>query len=191
MNASLLAALLCCAVSLPVLAADKPPQKWYAPGPDEEMGPGMDGPRNPGVEKEAMEYLSSQVPGIDEELERMRNDKPMAFHQKFKEYMKAYREPALRDRFIQNIKSEFQVRRLVKSLRQAQGAEKEQLKKDLEKALSDEFDLRLAGHEAKLKKMQDDIAELKSRIDKRRASKSQIVKKRLSELSGETETWEW
>ena len=43
----------------------------------------------------------------------------------------------------------------------------------------------------RLKKMQEEIEKLKARIEKRRSMKSQLVQKRLGELSGDTETWDW
>ncbi|MBI5240804.1 MAG: hypothetical protein HY926_10055 [Elusimicrobia bacterium] len=154
------------------------------------MGPGME-ERNPAVEKEAMDYLKKQVPGIEEDIEKMQQDKPEAFHKMFRGYMFAYHKPELRDKVISKIKSDFQVRRLVRAVRQAKGAEKDKFKVDLEKALSEQFDNNLERMEFKLKKMQEGIADLKTRIDKRRSLKSDIVKKRLGELTGETETWDW
>jgi archaellum component FlaC len=169
---------------------DRPMARARGPHPGGPMGPGRD-ERDPAVEKEAMDYLKKQVPGIDEELERLQKDRPAVFRQKFRQYMTAYREPNRRDEVVQGLKTEFNVRRLVKAVRQAKGDEKEKVKKDLEKALSEQFDSNLARMEARLKKMQETIAELKTRIEKRRAVKSQIVKKRLGELTGEVETWEW
>ncbi|MEI8190627.1 MAG: amino acid--tRNA ligase-related protein [candidate division NC10 bacterium] len=73
------------------------------------------------------------------------------------------------------MKAEFKVRQLMHGAKKAQGAEKETFKKDLEKALGEEFDAKLAGHELKLKKMQDEISQLKARIEKRKAVKDKIV----------------
>ncbi|MCX5795154.1 MAG: hypothetical protein NTY77_06665 [Elusimicrobia bacterium] len=188
----LLASLLASLVLAGQAFAQKPPQRpGPEPGAGEEHGkPGLE-ERNPAVEKEAMEYLKKQIPEIDEELERMQRDKPEVFHQRFRQYMFAYRDPKLRDEFIKGIKSDFEVRRLVQAVRQAKGDDKEKLKKDLEKALSEQFDTNLARMEFKLKRMQEEIGELKTRIDKRRSVKDQIVKKRLGELTGEVETWDW
>lgn len=154
------------------------------------LGPGAED-RNPAAEKEAMDYLKAQVPEMDEELERLQKDRPEIFQQKFRHYMMAYRDPKMRDEVIKGLKSDFQVRRLVKAVREAKGDEKEKVKKDLEKALSEQFDSNLARMEARLKRMQEEIGELKARIEKRRSVKDQIVKKRVGELTGEVETWDW
>jgi hypothetical protein len=154
------------------------------------MGPDLD-ERNPAVEKEAMDYLKSQVPEMDEEIERLQKDRPEVFRQKFRRYMMAYRQPKLRDEVVKGLKTEFKVRRMVKAAREAKGDEKENAKKELGKALSEQFDANLARMETRLKKMQEGISDLKTRIEKRRGLKDQIVKKRLGELTGEVETWEW
>ncbi|MDD5627507.1 MAG: hypothetical protein PHU21_00465 [Elusimicrobia bacterium] len=160
-------------------------------GPREDRGrPGLE-ERNPEAEKEAMDYLKKQVPGIEADIETMQREKPEAFHKLFRGYMFAYHKPELRDQVVRGIKADFQVRHLVKDLRQAKGADKDKLKKDLEKALSEQFDNNLARMEQRLKRMQDEIGDLKTRIDKRRSLKSDIVKKRLGELTGDVETWDW
>ena len=159
-------------------------------GPRGPMGPGMD-ERNPEAEKEAMDYLKKQAPELDEELSRLKKDRPEVFHKQFQRYMIAHRNPKLRDEVIKGLKAEFKVRRLVKAVRDAKGGDKDKLKKDLEGALSEQFDANLARMEARLKKMQETIGDLKARIEKRRGLKDQIVKKRLGEMTGETETGEW
>jgi|GEM_PF-6817280 len=162
----------------------------HAPPAPGAMEPGME-ERNPAAEKEAREYLKSQIPGIETDLDQLRRDKPDMYHQRFRDYMHAYVDPNLREQFVKNLKLDFQVRHLAKAVREAKGAEKDKLKKDLEKALSEQFDSNLARMEFKLKRMQTEITELRTRIDKRRAVKEQIVKKRLGELTGELETWDW
>lgn len=190
----LLASLLASLVLAGQAFAQKPPQ---GPGPEPGVGEehGKPGPgleeRNPAVEKEAMDYLKGQIPEAEGDLEQMQRDRPEAFHQRFRDYMFAYRDPERRDQFVKNLKLDFQVRHLVQALRKTKGQEKDKLKKDLEKALSEQFDTRLAGMEFKLKRMQEEIGDLKTRIDKRRALKEQIVKKRVGELTGEVETWDW
>ncbi len=49
----------------------------------------------------------------------------------------------------------------------------------------------LEPRSARCKKMQEEIEKLKARIEKRRSMKTQLVQKRLGELSGDTETWDW
>ena len=205
MNKAMSAALIISALGLAAGAWAQPQPK----GPDDQQEPGMEDPRqgpmgrrhgpmgpgmqerDPAVEKEAMEYLKKQVPEFDEELKEMKREGPNPSSRKFREYMFAYRDERMREQFVKGLRTEMKVRRLVKAVRQGQGADKEKLKSELEAALSEQFDHNLARMEFRLKKMQEEIGGLKSRIDKRRALKSEIVKKRLGEVTGDVEPWEW
>ena len=142
-------------------------------------------------ESEILEFIGKNNAEMHNALSHARKENPDMFHQKMRELSGMYRDPEIREVFAKNMKVEMKVHKLADQLRQAQGAEKESLKKDLESALLEQFDAKLLAQETQIKKMQAEIGRLKERIAKRRSLKDQIVKKRLSEMSGDVDSWEW
>jgi ParB-like chromosome segregation protein Spo0J len=183
------------AMLAPMLAAAAWAQK--GPGPGKPPQPGMEDERDippggPEGEEQAMEFARENFPPeMVKEIEQMRQEHPDKFRQKLHGMAPILRDPEVKAMFVRGAKAEFEVRRLVQAVKKADAAEKEKLKKELESALNAEFDAKLAGHELKLKKRQEEITNLKSRIEKRRALKDKIVQKRLGEVMGEVESWDW
>lgn len=189
-------ALLCGAVLAPALALSAWAQKGPK-GPPPGMEDDRDLPPKPPMEfdqagaDKLMELLKENAPEIYKDLENLREKAPEKFKHKLFGFGPALHDPEARDSFIRGIKAENQMRKVMQQVKKAKGAEKEALRKDLEKALGEQFDARLAQQELKLKRMQEEIADLKSRIDKRRGLKDKIVQKKASELLGDIESWEW
>jgi len=189
------------AMLAPMLAGAAWAQKGPGPGPDQdkEPPPGMEDERKmPPLppeaakdEEQARGFIRENIPEMQEEVEHLRRDNPQKYFHKLRELGPMLKDHEAREMLKRNMKAEFKVRQLVQGAKKAQGAEKETLKKDLEKALGEEFDAKLAGHELKLKKMQDEISQLKARIEKRKAVKDKIVQKRLGEMMGDVESWDW
>lgn len=144
-----------------------------------------------GNHKEVLGYFKDSHPEMHQELSRSPSGRSRGFRGKMREMMPLLKDPETRELVKRNMAAEFKTRKLAERMSKATGKEKESLKSDLEKSVSELFDAKLSAQEARLKKMQEKIAGLKEKIDKRRSLKAQIVKKRLSELSGETESWEW
>jgi len=178
------------------LAAAAWAQKGPA-GPGRPLQPGVEDDRDappggPEGEERAVEFARENFPPeMVKEIEQMRQEHPDKFRQRLHGMAPMLRDPEAKAMFVRNAKAEFEVRHLCQAMKKAGPAEKEKLKKELEAALSDEFDAKLAGHELKLKKMQEEIADLKTRIEKRKALKDKIVQKRLGEIMGDVESWDW
>ncbi|MBI4678782.1 MAG: hypothetical protein HY748_14480 [Elusimicrobia bacterium] len=160
-----------------------------SPGPYEGRGPRneMEGPE----EREALEFIREAAPEMQDEFFRARREKPAAFRKKLRRMAPMLKDPETREALKRQIKLEFQVRRMASEMRKADGKEDEAVKKELAKALSEQFDAKLELQVKRLQKMKEDLSQLESRINKRKAQKDEIVKKRLSELSGESEPWDW
>lgn len=154
-----------------------PDREGRAPGPEEE--------------REILAFIKQHNPEMAGHIHEARERKPELYRHKLKEFARMYRNPEMRQVFVRNMKSEARVRKAVEAYRRADGGEKESLKGELEAALNEQFDAKLAGHEMHLKRMQEEIARQKDRIAKRRSLKDKIVKKRLAEVSGDVEAWDW
>jgi hypothetical protein len=190
--------LLCGAVLAPVLAASA----WAQKGPGREPGPpGMeddrDMPPKPPLafdQAEAdklMEFLKENAPEMYKDLENLREKAPDVFKRKLFGFGPIMHDADAQEMFKRNAKVEAEVRRVLQAVKKAKGSEKDALRGDLEKALGEQFDARLAQQEFKLKKMQEEVSNIKSRIDKRRALKEKIVKKHAADMLGDLESWEW
>ncbi len=155
---------------------------------DEQFGPDE---RPTPEEDEALEAIRANAPEVHEELSRARRMQPRGFRKQMREFMPMMRDPDMRQVLFRNMRAEMKLRRMGEEYKGAEGARKDELKKGIETALSEQFDAKLQAHETRLKKMREEIVRLESRIDKRRKLKDQILKKRLGELSGDVEAWEW
>ena len=177
---------------------DKP--DWGPEGPQGGWGreggkrrPGKGPSRGMGraVEERIQGCLKESAPDVLKEIEGLGPQHLRKFRMQAHRFGPVCEDPELRKIFVRGLRSELDVRRAAKKLKDAKGEEKDKLKKDMEKALSEQFDAKLEGHQVRLKKTQEEIEKLKARIEKRRSMKSQLVQKRLGELSGDTETWDW
>lgn len=142
-------------------------------------------------EREVMDEVREHNPEMAKHLLEAKERKPEFFRHKVLEIHRMRRSPEMKQLFQRNMKSEGKVRKLVEAYRRAEGREKDSARAELEAALAEQFDAKLAGHELHLKKMQEELAKQKERVAKRKAMKDQIVKKRLAELSGDVEAWDW
>lgn len=167
----------------------------WAEGPEEGPPPGppeAEGSFSPADEEKALGFVKENAPEMAQHLEKAKKENPEGYRQHMHGIVQMSRDPDMRQVFLRNMKSEQRVRKASGALRHGQGGDKEALKKELEAALSEQFDAKLAQQELQLKKMETEIGRLKARIDKRRGLKEKIVKKRVGELSGDdAEAWDW
>jgi len=93
-------------------------------------------------------------------------------------------------KIIRGLKLDLECQELAKSYKDSgSDSEKAKLKQQLEAKLGESFDLRLAGEEKRVADLSKKVDELKTRIAKRKAKKSELVKDRLQELTTEKERW--
>lgn len=160
--------------------------------PPHESGPEKAG-KAVGAEEEAnvMAFLRENAPEMAHHLEGAKRDNPDEFRKRMSELANMVRNPDMREVFAKNMSADGAVRKAMEGVRKAEGAEKERLSKELEAALGEQFDARLAKQELQVKKMTEELGKLKSRIESRRAKKAELVKRRLAEMTGEGEGWDW
>jgi len=163
--------------------ADRPP---LPPGPD-QMRSG-----NPPEEGMIIDELKRDHPAVHESLMELRRKKPDVFRQKLWGLRPMLKDSAFRKEAIENIELELQLRKLVGAYRDSKDAgEKTKLKGDIRQALEKQFDAKLGMNERRLAKMEKEIVELKGRIEKRRRLKKDLIDKRLGNITGDEEGWDW
>jgi len=84
---------------------------------------------------------------------------------------------------------EFGVRELSAKYDKAAEAGKAGIKAELKLKVAELFDLRLKGQELRIRRMEKDVAKLKSNLESRKANKAKIVEERLGQLTGEGYGW--
>jgi len=166
------------------------PAAWAgdAKGPppeEEEREEGV----SPGEEEEILGFIKGHNSEMHDHLLAVRGRNPRGFRHKMREMRPMLKHPEARDRFVRNMKGELKVRKLAQAYRQ--GEDKEAVKKELRAALGEQFDAKLSAHEARISIMQKEIESLKEKIQKRKGLKDKLVEKRLNELTGEEESWDW
>jgi len=84
---------------------------------------------------------------------------------------------------------EFESKELSLKYNKASDTEKKAIRERLKVVLSELFDLRSKGQEARVRHMEGEIGRLKKNLDKRKANKGKIVEQRLEQLTGEGYGW--
>ena len=142
--------------------------------------------------QEALEILREEHPELHEEMMELRRENPQAFRKHLRGLVRMRKNPEARKQFLKAHETRLRVQELAKGYRHAEDKkDKAALKKELQKALSEAFDARLAQHEMRIKKMRREIKKMEGKISKRRGMKKKLVKKRLDRLTGEEEDWDW
>jgi hypothetical protein len=90
---------------------------------------------------------------------------------------------------VRTVVLEYETKELAIKYEKAADADKTGLKAALKTKLAELFDMRLKGQELRVKRMEKDLAKLKSNLETRRAGKAKIVEERLGQMTGENPSW--
>ncbi len=128
----------------------------------------------------------------DRSPERYRSWLSRAFREKrYMDEMKE-RDPERYQVLVQEKQLESKSRSLASQYRETDNeAEKGQLKSELKTLLDRLFDLRQMNRETEIKNLEKRLDELRENLQQRLDNKPGIVEKRLMEMIGEREKWEW
>lgn len=183
----------------------------YGPGPNAgDMGPMKK--RNfkgPGVgpnmwqdkkrdinSQEIMEIIKKNDPAFADRLLELEKKDPFKYHQVIKISFrllnisrKAGEENIEKD-IVRAVSLEYDVRELALQYDKATDSEKSKIKEEMKSKLNELFDIRLKAQEIRVKKVEQELIELKSNIQKRKANKLKIVEDRLNQLTkGKDLSW--
>ena len=84
---------------------------------------------------------------------------------------------------------EYETKELSRKYDKASGGDKDKIKQELVVKVSESFELRLRNQEAKIQRMEKDLARLRKNLESRRANKAKIVEERVGQLTGEGYGW--
>lgn len=141
--------------------------------------------------KEADSAFAKKLKSMKEESPEQYKRALMALHFKlfFIKDKKNDKEKELISKVVASVSLETEVRELELKYRKAPKEEKEASKAELKASLEKLFDLRIEEQQSRLKKMEENIAEQKEKLNAKKASKDRIVESRLEEISGEKFRW--
>lgn len=144
----------------------------------------------PDMEEIVLDTIKRNDPAFAEKLAGLRESNPKKYDvtigiaSKFLSMVKKAEEPGLEKDVVRGISLEYDVRELSLQYEKASDSEKAKIKDSLKTKLNELFDIRAKGQEARIKRMEKEIAELRANMQKRKANKSKIVEQRLNELVG-------
>jgi len=136
-----------------------PPDREGRPGPDREGGPGQDRRPPPGPPRGPYQDWTS--------LEK--------------------RDPDMFKVLKQEMDLERQTRELAGDYRQASAAKRDEIKKQVEKLVDQQFEVRQQRRQLELKRFDEELQRLRDAIERRSKAHKQIVEKRVAELLGQEE----
>jgi hypothetical protein len=96
-------------------------------------------------------------------------------------------DPEMFKLFKEEMELDRKTRELVHHYRQASTAERDGIKKEIEKLVDQQFQVRQQHRQLGLKRFEEELQRLRSSIEKRNQSQKQIVEKRVAELLGQEE----
>lgn len=149
------------------------------------------------IHEKIMEVVKKHDPAFARKLGKLKDDKPMKYRFVIKHagkmlmLAKMGKDEGLEKDMVKGMALDYEARELGFSYQEASGKEKERIKKELKSKVSELFDLKLKGQEARIKKMDEKISKLRKNLVKRKNNKSTIVDNRVDELAGEADSWKW
>ncbi len=84
---------------------------------------------------------------------------------------------------------EYDAKELARRYDMVSDGDKEKIKKELDVKVSELFDIRFRVQEAKIRRMEKDLARLRKNLENRRANKAKVVGERVEQLTGEGYSW--
>lgn len=149
---------------------------------------------SPEVEREVMDFLQMIAPYRVEDLKALKSANPGEYHRRIVEILGVKRDldlakqqdPARYDLKLNEVKMEQKSHYLSEQYRRAKAdEEKNGIRKELRTLLDQLFDVKEQNREAEVKRLEQELARLKSTMIERKRNKDQIVSIRLEELTGE------
>lgn len=154
-------------------------------------------PLNPAEEQEYLKNIDSELKLKLKEIKNKDKEKYAdllrELHWKNMEhsFMHMGREKEMMKNEKQIVKYEILTESLAIEYKSATSSEKTKIKTELQKNLSNLFDLKEMQRETEVKLLEEEIKKLKEKIATRKNSKDIIVRRRIEELLGEGKYLEW
>ena len=148
----------------------------------------------PGEEREPFRAFFGEGPEVEREIRRERFAGPMRgkkllfigdddderFAHRFTEYADAEVRAMERE-----------ASRLAREARRADDDEREKLEAELQKKLEAIFERKMELREKRVEALEESLEEARTRLEERRKAREEIIRRRLRELLGEDDLYEW
>ncbi|MEW6365878.1 MAG: hypothetical protein AB1714_14710 [Acidobacteriota bacterium] len=162
--------------------------------------PGPPAPPEPRMEEAALKFVQTYHPSRAEDLKRMRAQRPEEYNRVITDIWHRTQglaalqrdDPARYDLEIRQETLEEKSFVLAQKYRAAKDErEKQDIRKQVEAAVNEQFEVREQMKEADVKRMEAELQQVKEKLKQRRANQSEIVKRRVDQLLSMGEGLEW
>ncbi len=147
----------------------------------------------PDEERERFRAFSGDGPDVGREFLRehfagpMRGKKMLFFSdddERFEDVFTEYADAEVRE-------MEREASRLAREARRADDDEREKLEAELQKKLEAIFERKMELREKRVEALEESLEEARARLEERRKAREEIIRRRLRELLGEDDLYEW
>lgn len=148
------------------------------------------------MEGKILEIIKKNDPSFYEKLTALKSKDERKYNAtlmmagKFLNMARLENEPSLEKDVVKGTSLEYDIRELSLQYDKAPDSEKAKIKETMRSKLNDLFEIRNKIHEIRIKKMEQEINNLKTAFEKRKANKSKIVEQRLERLT-EKQLMDW
>jgi len=173
-------------------------------GPGMPGGPGGRPPRPVNVSSEereaAVQFLKEHEPQRFAKLTELRESRPQDYERLLTQVAMEVKElrmlkdvdPKRYERRLEQRKLEYRSSDLAERIHgMQQGAEQEEMKKELRGVLSRLFDVRESEKESEVDRLEEEMARLRETLKKRKEAKDSIVDRRMNDMLGEEDDLRW
>ena len=172
-------------------------------GPRERPRGGAEGGRGRRefrLPEEFREFVEKVAPGRLEQIEQLRRTDPARMREVMMDLMRQKRrldelkerDPAAYERTIESAQLEREARDMAEAARGTENEEeKTVVKEKLAEVISRLFDIQCENYEREIAEQTKRLEDMKKLLEKRRAAKEKIVKRRVDELTGDDDVLRW
>lgn len=142
------------------------------------------------LEAKILQVIKKNDPAFADKLARLKEsderkyDSTIEIAARFLNMGRIANEPGIEKDIVRGISLEYEARELALKYENAKENEKAKIKEDMKGKLNELFDIRTKAHEIRVKRLENEISQLKRNLEARKANKTKIVEQRLDQLIG-------
>lgn len=156
----------------------------------QRMGQGQREFFDDGMESKVLEIIKTNDPEFHKKIIALKGTDTVKYRQiikmsfNFLSFARNLEDKIIEKDIVRGISLEYDVRELGLKYEKAAEADKPKIKEEIKSKLNALFDIRTKVQELRVKRLENEVKELKSTVEKRKANKSQIVEQRLNQIIG-------
>lgn len=156
----------------------------------QRMGQGQREFFDDGMESKVLEIIKTNDPEFHKKIIALKGTDAVKYRQiikmsfNFLTFARNLEDKTIEKDIVKGISLEYDVRELGLKYEKAADSDKSKIKEEIKSKLNALFDIRTKVQELRVKRLENEVKELKATVEKRKANKSQIVEQRLNQIIG-------